>query len=160
SLDQLEELNRMISDGTIEHLKKKEASRLVKQRDKLEKNLGGIQNMNKLPGAVFVTDTRKEKIAVMEANKLGIPVIAIVDTNCDPDQIDFVIPGNDDAIRAVRLMTARIADSVIEGKMISAEGELAQESDEENGDTDIDVDVDTLDDADQDDDEEESTEMD
>ena len=126
SLDRLEELNRMINDGTVEQLTKKEASRIRKHRDKLEKNLGGIKHMNGLPGAVFVTDTRKEKIAVLEANKLGVPVIAIVDTNCDPDQIDYVIPGNDDAIRAVRLMTSRIADSVIEGKQIAGEGELEE----------------------------------
>lgn len=130
SLDKLEELNRIITDGTLEKLTKKEASRIVKQRDKLDKNLSGIRNMSGLPGAVFVTDTRKEKIAVQEANKLGIPVIAIVDTNCDPDQIDFVVPGNDDAIRAVRLMTSRIADSVIEGKMTAAEGQAQEEEKE------------------------------
>ncbi len=130
SLERLDDLNRMISDGTLEQLTKKEASRLRKQKDKLEKNLGGIHRMEGLPGAVFVTDTRKEKIAVLEANKLGIPVIAIVDTNCDPDQIDHVIPGNDDAIRAVRLMTSRIADSVIEGKQIAAEGELEEAAQE------------------------------
>ncbi|HPA44157.1 MAG TPA: 30S ribosomal protein S2 [bacterium] len=134
SLDKLDKIKGMIQDGTIEKLKKKEVSHLVKQRDKLEKNLGGIQDMNDVPRAIFVTDTRKEKIAVQEANKLGIPVIAIVDTNCDPDTIDFVIPGNDDAIRAVRLMTARIADAVIEGKMAAAEGQQVREDLEDEDD--------------------------
>ena len=135
SLDKLEKIKAMLQDGTVEKLKKKEVSHLVKQREKLERNLGGIQNMQRIPRAIFVTDTRKEKIAVQEANKLGIPVIAIVDTNCDPDMIDFVIPGNDDAIRAVRLVTARIADAVIEGKMAAAEGQQVGE-DLEDEDTD------------------------
>ena len=135
SLDKLEKIKAMLQDGTVEKLKKKEVSHLVKQREKLERNLGGIRNMQRIPRAIFVTDTRKEKIAVQEANKLGIPVIAIVDTNCDPDMIDFVIPGNDDAIRAVRLVTARIADAVIEGKMAAAEGQQVGE-DLEDEDTD------------------------
>jgi len=130
SLDKLEKIKAVLQDGTVEKLTKKEVSHLVKQREKLERNLGGIQNMERIPRAIFVTDTRKEKIAVQEANKLGIPVIAIVDTNCDPDMIDFVIPGNDDAIRAVRLVTARIADAVIEGKMAAAEGQQVEEDED------------------------------
>ena len=95
---------------------KKEVARLVNERERLERFLGGIKEMDKLPGAVFVVDPRKEKIAVAEARKLNIPVVAIVDTNCDPDEIDYVIPGNDDAIRAVKLISSKIADAVLESK--------------------------------------------
>ena len=112
----LRELEGMREDGTFDSLTKKEVLRLEDERKKLEKFLGGIKNMKSLPGALFVVDPRKEYIAVNEARKLGIPVVAIVDTNCDPDVIDFPIPGNDDAIRAVRLLTGKIADAVIEGK--------------------------------------------
>lgn len=112
----LRELENMREDGTFESLTKKEVLRLEDERKKLEKFLGGIKNMKSLPGALFVVDPRKEYIAVNEARKLGIPVVAIVDTNCDPDVIDYPIPGNDDAIRAVRLLTGKIADAVIEGK--------------------------------------------
>ena len=112
----LRELEDMREDGTFESLTKKEVLRLEDERKKLEKFLGGIKNMKSLPGALFVVDPRKEYIAVNEARKLGIPVVAIVDTNCDPDVIDYPIPGNDDAIRAVRLLTGKIADAVIEGK--------------------------------------------
>ena len=112
----LRELERMREDGTHESLTKKEVLRLEDERKRLEKFLGGIKDMKRLPGALFVVDPRKEYIAVNEARKLGIPVVAIVDTNCDPDVIDFPIPGNDDAIRAVRLLTSKIADAVIEGK--------------------------------------------
>ena len=94
----------------------KEVARLLNERERLERFLGGIKEMDKLPGAVFVVDPRKERIAVAEARKLNIPVVAIVDTNCDPDEIDYVIPGNDDAIRAVKLISSRIADAVLEGK--------------------------------------------
>ncbi len=112
----LKELEKMELDGTFDVLPKKEVSKLRNEMEKLERFLGGIKNMDKLPGVMFVVDPRKEKIAVAEARKLNIPVVAIVDTNCDPDEIDYVIPGNDDAIRAVKLITSKIADAVIEGK--------------------------------------------
>lgn len=112
----LKELEKMEEDGTISVLTKKEQARLRNEKERLERFLGGIKNMDKLPGAVFVVDPRKEKIAVAEARKLNIPVVAIVDTNCDPDEVDYVIPGNDDAIRAVKLISAKMADAVLEGK--------------------------------------------
>jgi small subunit ribosomal protein S2 len=111
----LRELREMETTGAMDKLPKKEAIRLRHERDKLERNLGGIQELDRLPDAIFVIDTKKEHIAVTEARKLGIPVIAIVDTNCDPDEVDFVIPGNDDAIRAVNLVTRVIADALAEG---------------------------------------------
>lgn len=115
-IDKLNSLKAMEEDGTFALLTKKEVIKLKNEAERLEKFLGGIQNMDKLPGALFVVDPRKEKIAVEEARKLGIPVVAIVDTNCDPDEVDYVIPGNDDAIRAVKLLTATVADAVLEGK--------------------------------------------
>ncbi len=115
-IDRLHELEKMEEDGVFEILPKKEVIKLKHERERLEKFLGGIKNMNKLPDALFVVDPRKEKIAVSEARILGIPVVAIVDTNCDPDEIDYVIPGNDDAIRAVKLLTETIANAVLEGK--------------------------------------------
>lgn len=111
----LKELETMQADGTFDVLTKKEVMQLKHEMSRLEKYLGGIKEMNKIPGALFVVDPRKERIAVAEARKLNIPIIAIVDTNCDPDEIDYVIPGNDDAIRAVKLLTARMADAIIEG---------------------------------------------
>ena len=111
----LRELREMERSGAMDYLPKKEAIRLRHERDKLERNLGGIQDLERLPDAVFVIDTKKEHIAVNEARKLGIPVIAIVDTNCDPDEVDYVIPGNDDAIRAVNLVTRVVADALAEG---------------------------------------------
>ena len=113
----LETLYKMEEDGVFEVLPKKEVSKLLNEREKLEKNLGGIRSMdaNKI-GAIFVVDPRKEKNAISEAKILGIPVVAIVDTNCDPDEVDYVIPGNDDAIRAVKLITERLADAIIEGR--------------------------------------------
>lgn len=114
-IDRLRELERMEEDGTFELLPKKEVSQLKGQKEKLERFLGGIKDMKQLPGAIFIVDPRKERIAVAEGRRLGIPIVAIVDTNCDPDEIDYVIPGNDDAIRAVKLLTAKIADAVIEG---------------------------------------------
>jgi len=116
SLKRYKELEEMRSTGFYEKLSKKEVARLERERKKLEKNLRGIRDMSRLPGAVFVVDSNKEAIAVQEAAKLGIPVIAIVDTNCDPDRIDYVIPGNDDALRAVRLFASTIADAVISGR--------------------------------------------
>jgi small subunit ribosomal protein S2 len=112
----LKELEKMEIDGTFDVLTKKEVAHLRNEAERLERFLGGIKDMDKLPGAVFIVDPRKERIAVAEARKLHIPVVAIVDTNCDPDEIDYVIPGNDDAIRAVKLISAKIADAVLEGR--------------------------------------------
>ncbi len=119
----LRELEKMEEDGAFELLPKKEVARLRKEKEKLDRFLRGIKDMDELPGAVYVVDPRKEKIAVAEARKLKIPVIGIVDTNCDPDEIDYIIPGNDDAIRAVKLITSKIADAVLEGR----QGEQASE---------------------------------
>ncbi len=116
SIARLNSLEKMQEDGTFDMLTKKEAAAKQKEIFDLEKNLGGIKNMDTLPDAVFIVDPRKEHIAVLEAKKLGIPVIAIVDTNCDPDDADYIIPGNDDAIRAIKLISSVIADAVIEGK--------------------------------------------
>ncbi|MBW1644874.1 MAG: 30S ribosomal protein S2 [Deltaproteobacteria bacterium] len=121
SITRLKRLEAMKVDGTYEVLPKKEVISLEKQRQKLEKNLGGVKDMEKLPACVFVIDCKREAIAIAEANKLGIPVVAVVDTNCDPDPIDFVIPGNDDAIRAIKLFCSRIADACLEGKMLREE---------------------------------------
>ena len=115
-IQRLKDLEAMKENGTYEKLTKKEVLKLEEQREKLEKFLGGIKDMKSLPGALFVVDPRKEYIAVTEARRIGIPVVAIVDTNCDPDVIDYPIPGNDDAIRAVRLLTGKIADAIIEAK--------------------------------------------
>lgn len=115
-IDRLRALEKMEEDGTFDVLPKKEVILLRKEKDRLEKFLGGIKNMNKLPGALFIIDPRKERIAVAEAHKLGIPIVGIVDTNCDPDEIDYVIPGNDDAIRAVKLLCGKMADAIIEGQ--------------------------------------------
>ena len=115
-IDRLTQLETMEQDGTFDVLPKKEVIVLKKEMERLEKFLGGIKGMKSLPGALFIIDPRKERIAVAEARKLGIPIVAIVDTNCDPDEIDYVIPGNDDAIRAVKLLTGKIADAIMEGK--------------------------------------------
>ena len=127
----LEQLHKMQEDGTFDMLPKKEVIKLEHDIEKLEKYLGGIKNMPKLPGALFIIDTKKEHNAVSEARKLGIPIVAIVDTNCDPDEVDVVIPGNDDAIRAVKLMCACMANAVIEGKQGEAFVEEAEEATEE-----------------------------
>ena len=129
-IDRLNQLRQMRDDGTFELLPKKEVIKLNLEIEKLEKFLGGIQDMHKLPGALFIVDPRKEKIAVQEAHKLGIPIVAIVDTNCDPDEIDYVIPGNDDAIRAVKLITETMAAAVIEGRQ-GEQGSAANEEAEE-----------------------------
>lgn len=127
-IKRLDELDEQLGDPEkIKHLTKKEILELTKLRDKLNRNLAGIRHMKGLPTAMFVTDTRKEHIAVLEARKLGIPVVALVDTNCDPDLIDYVVPGNDDAIRAVRLMVSKIAEAINEGKMAVSEGEMEDE---------------------------------
>jgi small subunit ribosomal protein S2 len=114
-IDRLKGLEKMAEDGTFERLPKKEVASLQREREKLEKNLGGIKEMTRLPGAIFVIDPKKEHIAVHEAGRLGIPVVAVVDTNCDPDGVDYVIPGNDDAIRSIRLFAGKIADACVEG---------------------------------------------
>ena len=112
----LRKIEKMEADGDFAYLPKKEVIKLKAEQEKLEKNLSGIKDMKKLPGAMFVVDPRKEHIAVMEARALGIPVVAIVDTNCDPDEVDYAIPGNDDAIRAVKLIASKMADAVLEGR--------------------------------------------
>jgi small subunit ribosomal protein S2 len=115
-IDRLKLIEKMSTDGTYERLPKKEVAQLERERTKLEKNLGGIKEMSRLPAALFVIDPKKEHIAVHEANRMGIPIVAVVDTNCDPEGIDYVIPGNDDAIRSIRLFTGKIAEACIEGK--------------------------------------------
>lgn len=133
-IQRLAQLRKMEEDGTFDRLPKKEVTKLKLEIEKLEKFLGGIENMKKLPGALFVVDPRKEKIAVSEAKKLGIPVVAIVDTNCDPDEVDYVIPGNDDAIRAVKLIAGAMANAIIEGRE-GQMGAAAQEKEEEAAET-------------------------
>lgn len=130
-IDRLAQLRKMEEDGTFDRLPKKEVSKLNLEIEKLEKFLGGIKDMKKLPAAMFIVDPRKEKIAVAEAKKLGIPIVAIVDTNCDPDEIDYVIPGNDDTIRAVKLLSATMADAIIEGRQGAESAEAAAEKEEE-----------------------------
>jgi small subunit ribosomal protein S2 len=115
-IERLKYLTTIFLDGSVNRFPKKERLRLDKEREKLDNNLGGIREMQRLPGALFVVDAKNENIAVREARRLGIPVVAIVDTNCNPDEIDYIIPGNDDAIRAIRLMASRIADACIEGR--------------------------------------------
>ena len=127
-IDRLEQLNKMKEDGTFDLLTKKEVMKLNLEIEKLEKFLGGIKNMKKFPSALFIIDPKKERIAVAEAKKLGIPIVAIVDTNCDPDEIDYVIPGNDDAIRAVKLISSVMADAVLAAK----QGDEGEETMEEN----------------------------
>ncbi len=133
SLARLRDLEAMETDGRYDSLSKKEISQLEKEKKKLQKNLDGIRNMSRLPDALFVVDTRKEKIAVDEARKLKIPVIGIVDTNCDPDEVDYVIPGNDDALRAIRLFASKIAEAVSGGRGMR---ESAQADDNTEGDAD------------------------
>ena len=130
-IDRMEQLKAMREDGTFALLPKKEVVKLELEISKLEKYLGGVKNMNKLPAALFIVDSRKEHIAICEARKLHIPIVAIVDTNCDPDEVDYVIPGNDDAIRAVKLITAAMADAVMEGRQGSTEGAEEEETAEE-----------------------------
>ncbi len=115
-IDRLKTIEKMKEEGIYERLPKKEVAQLEREREKLEKNLGGIKELSRLPAALFVVDTKKEHIAVHEANRLGIPVVAVVDTNCDPEGIEFVIPGNDDAIRSIRLFTGKVAEACVEGK--------------------------------------------
>src|SRR5512146_2062101 len=135
SLGRLKDLESMVTDGRYDTLSKKEIARIEKEKRKLQKNLDGIRQMNRLPDALFVVDTRKEKIAVDEARKLKIPVIGVVDTNCEPDEVDYVIPGNDDALRAIRLFASRVADAVTAGRGIreSAQNEPPQQGPGEDG---------------------------
>ena len=130
-VDRLYKLNKMKENGTFDLLPKKEVNKLNLEIEKLEKFLGGIKKMEKLPKALFIIDPKKERIAVLEAKKLGIPIVAIVDTNCDPDEIDYVIPGNDDAIRAVKLITSLISTTIIEAKQGKVDPEEMQENKEE-----------------------------
>jgi len=132
SLGRLKELETMATDGRYETLSKKEIARIEKEKRKLQKNLDGIRLMNRLPDAVFIVDTHKEKIAVDEARKLKIPVIGVVDTNSDPDEVDFVIPGNDDALRAIRLFASRLADAIVTGRGLreAVQAEAASAADE------------------------------
>jgi small subunit ribosomal protein S2 len=131
SIDRLKYLHEIENDGRIELFPNKEKIQLQKERNKLDDNIGGIQNMKNLPGAVFVIDPKNEAIAVKEAKKLGIPVVALVDTNCDPDDIDFVIPGNDDAIRSITLIASKIADACIDGRR-KYEEKVQSDSDKQN----------------------------
>ena len=131
SIQRLKELEELKQQGNPHGYSKKELTRLEKERVRLEKNFGGVKNMEELPGALFVVDSKKEQIAIREARKLGIPVVAIVDTNCDPDEVDYVIPGNDDAIRAIDLFSNAVADACIEGRAIYEETIAAQAKSEE-----------------------------
>ena len=132
SIKRLKDLEAMQTDGRYEKLTKKERIKLDREREGLNKVLSGIKGMNRLPDSIFVIDVRKEEIAVAEANKLGIPVIAVVDTNCSPEGVDYIIPGNDDALRAVRLFASRIADAVLEGQQMLTEGGATAEAPEES----------------------------
>jgi small subunit ribosomal protein S2 len=126
SVKRLKELDEMATDGRYELLPKKEVIKLERERKHLQANLAGIKNMNRLPDAIFVIDSNKEQIAVREARKLGIPVVAVVDTNCDPSEVDYVIPGNDDALRAIRLFASKISDSVAEGAQLMSDKQYAE----------------------------------
>ena len=125
-IDRLAQLKKMQEDGTFDMLPKKEVMKLLGEMEKLEKYLGGVKEMKKLPGALFVVDPRKEHNAIAEARKLHIPIVAIVDTNCDPDEVDYLMPANDDAIRAVRLLTSKMADAILEGKASAVDEEAAE----------------------------------
>jgi len=125
SVNRLKELDEMATDGRYELLPKKEVIKLERERKHLQANLAGIKNMNRLPDAIFVIDSNKEQIAVREARKLGIPVVAVVDTNCDPTEVDYVIPGNDDALRAIRLFTSKISESIAEGAQLMTDKQVA-----------------------------------
>ncbi len=126
SIERLKKIEAMKEDGTMSLLPKRETSALEKERVKLDKNLSGIKDMKRLPGVMFVIDPKKERIGIAEARRLSIPIVAVVDTNCDPDEIDYVVPGNDDAIRAIKLLTSKIANAVVEGRAA-----LAKETEQE-----------------------------
>jgi small subunit ribosomal protein S2 len=129
-------LNSIANDGTLENYPKKEQAKMLKEKERLEFAIGGISNMKRLPSAIFIIDPKNESIAVKEGKRLGIPIVAVVDTNCDPDDIDYVIPGNDDAIRSIRLFTSRIADACIEGRQIYEEKMQARADGEKDDDSD------------------------
>jgi small subunit ribosomal protein S2 len=133
SIKRLKDLESMQTDGRYEKLTKKERIKLDRERESLNKNLSGIKGMTRLPDAIFIIDVKKEEIAVAEANRLGIPIVAVVDTNCSPEGIDYVIPGNDDALRAVRLFASRIADAIVEGNQIATEGGVVSAGTGEEG---------------------------
>jgi small subunit ribosomal protein S2 len=133
SIKRLKDLESMQTDGRYEKLTKKERIKLDRERESLNKNLSGIKGMTRLPDAIFIIDVKKEEIAVAEANRLGIPIVAVVDTNCSPEGIDYVIPGNDDALRAVRLFASRIADAIVEGNQIATEGGVVSADTGEEG---------------------------
>jgi len=133
SIKRLKDLESMQTDGRYEKMTKKERIKLDRERESLNKNLSGIKSMNRLPDVVFIIDVKKEEIAVAEANRLGIPIVAVVDTNCSPEGIDYVIPGNDDALRAVRLFASRIADAIVEGNQIATEGGVVATEPVEDG---------------------------
>ena len=135
SIDRLKAIEKMSQDGTFEVLTKKEVAKLQKEWDKLEKNLGGIKDMTRIPDAIFVVDPKKEKICVQEAHSLGITLIGIADTNCDPDDLDYVIPGNDDAIRAVKLIVGKMADAIIEANQGTVMSDVEAESAEADAET-------------------------
>ena len=137
SIKRLKDLEAMQTDGRYEKLTKKERIKLDRERESLNKNLSGIKSMNRLPDVVFIIDVRKEEIAVAEANRLGIPIVAVVDTNCSPEGIDYVIPGNDDALRAVRLFASRIADAILEGQQIATEGGVAAQPEEQGAEGEV-----------------------
>ncbi len=137
SIERLNYLNTIMNDGSINLFPKKERLKLEKERVKLDNNLGGIRNMTSLPGAIFVVDTKNEAIAVREGRRLGIPIVAIVDTNCDPEEVDYIIPGNDDAIRAIRLISSRMADACIDGKAMYQEKLQARADKAEEGESEI-----------------------
>ena len=139
SIKRLKDLESMQTDGRYEKLTKKERIKLDREREGLNKNLSGIKSMTRLPDVVFIIDVRKEEIAVAEANRLGIPIVAVVDTNCSPEGIDYVIPGNDDALRAVRLFASRIADAVLEGQQIATEGGVAAQAEQDQGAAEVDL---------------------
>jgi small subunit ribosomal protein S2 len=133
SIKRLKDLESMQTDGRYEKMTKKERIKLDRERESLNKNLSGIKSMTRLPDAVFIIDVKKEEIAVAEANRLGIPIVAVVDTNCSPEGIDYVIPGNDDALRAVRLFASRISDAIVEGNQIATEGGVLSSGGGEEG---------------------------
>jgi len=132
SIERLEEIEKMQQDGIFEKLTKKEIARLTKEKDKLLRDLGGIREMNYLPKAIYVVDTHKEEIAVKEASRLNIPIIGLLDTNCDPDMVDYPIPGNDDAVKSIRFITSLIADSVLEGRKAYLESETIRRQSTQN----------------------------
>jgi small subunit ribosomal protein S2 len=138
SIKRLKALKAMVEDGRMDQLSKKEAARLKREMDHLHQNLGGMENMTTLPDAMFVIDSNAEEIAVREARRMGVPVVSIVDTNCNPEVVDWIIPGNDDALRAIRLFTSKISDAVIEGKQSLEQSQLAEAKATEGAETSVD----------------------